>query len=352
MRFKREQTMKNLRLIYLRYSLLLVAVMTFGTSFAQTDSLIFSNGEMVIGEIKSMDRGIITIETFYSDSDFKIEWDRVTWVRSTQGYLVTLADGRRFNASINSTANDDEIALDNGVMKILVPVQEIVDFKPIDDAFWDKISANIDLGLNITKANNLVQFNMRSYLAYLTKHWEISGTYNNVFSSQDSVANTRRMDANINFKVFLPKAWYVFYGNDFLQNDEQKLALRSTSKIGAGNYIVKSNKTYLGVFGGLSYNYETYTENADPDRKSTEFLAGLELNLFDIGDLSLLTNAIVYPNLTESGRVRFDFRFDLKYDLPMDFYIKTGTTLNFDNRPVAGAGELDYVIQTGIGWEW
>jgi len=53
-----------------------------------------------------------------------------------------------------------------------------------------------------------------------------------------------------------------------------------------------------------------------------------------------------------SGRFRLDFKFDLKYELPLDFYIKTGTTINYDNQPVADAGTLDYVIQTGIGWEW
>ena len=160
------------------------------------------------------------------------------------------------------------------------------------------------------------------------------------------------MDANITFKYFLPNDWYVFYANDFLQNDEQKLALRSTSKLGAGYYLVHTNSTYFGIYGGAAANAESFTENSSPDRKSAEAFVGLELNLFDIGDLSLLTNVIGFPSLTESGRFRLDFKFDLKYDLPLDFYIKTGTTINYDNQPVAGAGDLDYVIQTGIGWEW
>ena len=79
---------------------------------------------------------------------------------------------------------------------------------------------------------------------------------------------------------------------------------------------------------------------------------GTELNLYDIGDLSLVTKVIAYPSFTESGRWRTDFNFDAKYDLPLDFYIKAGLTLNYDNRPVEGASETDYVFQTGFGWEW
>lgn len=116
--------------------------------------------------------------------------------------------------------------------------------------------------------------------------------------------------------------------------------------------MIHTNSTYFGFYGGAAANVESFIESSSPDRKSGEAFFGLELNLFDIGDLSLLTNATGYPSLTESGRFRLDIKFDLKYDLPLDFYIKTGTTVNYDNKPIAGAGKLDYVIQTGIGWEW
>jgi hypothetical protein len=55
--------------------------------------------------------------------------------------------------------------------------------------------------------------------------------------------------------------------------------------------------------------------------------------------------------MTESGRWRIDYSFDTKYDLPLDFYIKVGFTLNYDNQPVAGASKTDYVFQTTFGWE-
>jgi len=334
------------------YFLIAIMVLSFTKGFAQTDTLTMTNGEIVIGEIKKLERGVITIETAYSDSDFTIEWGQVAKIRSQLTHLLTMSDGRRFNATINSTGNPNEVEIDNGESSVLVNVEEIVEFKPINDTFWDKISANIDVGYNVTKANNLVQFNTRTYLGYLTKRWEASGSYNNVFSSQDSVANTKRMDANLMFKVFLPKDWFVSISNDFLQNDEQKIQLRSTTKLAVGNYLVHSNAVYFAALGGVALNSETFTEATTPDRSTGEAFAGLEFNMFNTGDLSLKTSAFAYPNLTESGRIRVDFKFDLTYDLPLDFYIKAGTTVNYDNQPIEGAAELDYVIQTGLGWEW
>jgi hypothetical protein len=37
---------------------------------AQKDSLVLKNGDVIVGEIKSMDKGVLTIETDYSKNDF------------------------------------------------------------------------------------------------------------------------------------------------------------------------------------------------------------------------------------------------------------------------------------------
>ena len=83
-----------------------------------------------------------------------------------------------------------------------------------------------------------------------------------------------------------------------------------------------------------------------------EAFMGSELNLFDIGDLSLFNTIYVYPSLTESGRLRADIILNVSYDFPLDFYLKLGTTLNYDNRPAIEGNETDYVINFSVGWKF
>lgn len=340
---------KDFRLLFLY---VVLSFLIPNLSFAQTDTLFYYSGEFTVGEIKSMNKGVVTIETAYSDSDFTVEWDQVIIIRSQQSYLITMSNGGIFNGTINSTATINEIEIITPAGSAKLSKLDVVEFKPINDTFWNKFSASIDVSLSLTKANNLTQFSTRGYSSYTTERWKLDGGFNSVFSSQDSVADTKRTDANLGLRLFLQKGWSLSIANDFLQNDEQQLELRSTIKLGIGYYMIRTNTTYFGALGGLALNSETYVENINPERKSGEAFVGLELNMYNTGDLSLLTNVTTYPSLTEEGRVRVDFKFDLKYDLPLDFYIKGGTTINFDNQPVAGAAELDYVIQTGLGWEW
>lgn len=101
----------------------------------------------------------------------------------------------------------------------------------------------------------------------------------------------------------------------------------------------------------MSYNNEAFNVNNNITRNnSLEAYFGTEANLYNTGDINLVTRVIVYPSLSVSNRIRTDFNFDIKYDLPLDFYIKLGLSLNYDSKPAELASQTDYVFQTTIGW--
>ncbi len=299
-----------------------------------------------------MSRGVVTVETPYSDSDFKIEWAKVTGIYTKGDYIVSLENGKRMVSTLKMDLDDStKVALFDGASKLNVTISDVVLFKSVDEGFLDRLSASIDLGFTLTKANNLSQLSLRSNLGYLTENWSADASLDAVRSAQDSVATTERTDASATFSYFLWKGWFALVSVSFLQNDEQKLKLRSTPKVGIGNYVVQTNHLYWSLYLGMAMNNETYTDPTIPDRSDAEVNIGTELNLFDIGDFRFLTSLSVFKSITEGGRTRADYKLDLKYDLPLDFYIGLGFTLNYDNQPVEGASESDYVFQTSFGWE-
>ncbi len=348
-------------------TLLLAAISSI---YAQTDSLVFSKSEVVIGEIKHMKLGVLKIETNYSENDFEIEWAGLKEIYSARTYIITLTNGERLIGTINTdpknksdieiiTQESEELKMNKfnfervtiDSKKITLSKSDVVNIKPLDSGFWDQLNASIDLGYTFTKANNVKQFTLRSNLGYLTENWNASFSLDAVKNSQDSVETTERTDVNFGYSYFIGKNWFLTISASFLQNDEQKLKLRSNPKVGIGNYVLQTNHAYLDLQGGAAWNNETYTDATIEDRSNAEAYLGAELNLFDFGDLSLLTNIYGYKSIDESDRFRTDFKFDLKYDLPYDFYIKLGYTLNYDSEPVEGASESDYVLQTTFGWE-
>jgi putative salt-induced outer membrane protein YdiY len=316
------------------------------------DTLVLVNNNVLVGEFKRMDKSVITFKTKYSDSDFKIKWHKVLEIQSDRIFIISLDDGTRLSSSIHSSKkNKGKVILDSGVNAIEEDLIEIVALDPIGKNFLSRLTVDLDIGITLTKANNLKQLNSNLSMSYLANKWRSDGSFSTVLSRQDSIADISRMDGNIDFSYFLPNDWFAQVSAIYLSNDEQKLDLRSTYKAGMGYYFVHNSKLYLAANAGLASTKENYTDDT-PTNSSAEMYIGLGFNKYDIGDLSLLTSASFYPSITEDGRFRADISFDMKYDLPWDFFIKMSVTYNYDNQPIEGASDTDYVFTTSFGWEF
>ncbi len=146
----------------------------------------------------------------------------------------------------------------------------------------------------------------------------------------------------------LPRKWYLLGEVSFLANTEQALDSRISPSIGLGKFLISTNKLYLGLSLGYAYNIENYVD-ASLDKTSSEIFLFSEFNMFDYEDIDLKTGIKLYPSLSENGRFRTDFDLTLKYDLLLDFYIKLGFALNFDNQPAIEGNDFDYIFNTGLG---
>ena len=318
--------------------------------FAQKDSIVFKNGEFIIGEIKGLEKNVLKMETTFSDNDFTIDWGNIREIHSERVFLIRMTGGNRYEGKLKPAAGDSTIIIPQKGNKYAVLLKDIVFLKDVNAGFWGKAYAAIDFGFNLAKSNNFKQVSMRSNFGFKDSKWQLDINYNTLNSKQDDTDPIERSDGGTTFKLFLPNDWYPLASLDFATNNEQQIKLRSTAKVGIGNYLINNNKVYWGFSAGANFNKEDYSSTENNDRQSWEGFAGTELSFFNAGDLSLLTRFVVYPGFTEKGRIRADFKTDIKYDLPLDFYIKVGFTWNFDNQPASGSSEYDYVLQTGIGW--
>lgn len=321
-------------------------------TFAQSDSIIFKNGNFMVGEVKSMDRNTLKVETDYSNADFTIEWDGIREIYTKTYFLISLSNGSRYNGNLTTSGPDTISILTDEGATVEVGLHEIVILKDIKKGFWSQLYASIDLGYDLAKSKNLRQFSMHSNIGYMAKRWQMDASFQTLNSKQDNVEDIKRTNGAFTYKYFLPHDWYPMVSIEFLSNTEQQLLLRTTGKLGFGKYVIHTNQLYWGFSAGANFNNENYSTAELEDRKSLEGYMGTELNLFNVGDLSLMSSLIAYPSFTESGRWRSDFKFNVQYDLPLDFYIKAGFTLNYDNQPADGSPRADYVLHTGFGWKW
>lgn len=328
--------------------------MSFTQGYAQTqnDTIFLKNKDRIIGEIKSLIDGVLKVETSYGNNDFEISWLDVSVIRSTQYYLLTLDDGRRYNGTMRTRERDSSVVTLYTFEGIhTIELEKIVYLHPIESQVISRFDASIAFGFNFTKSNNLQQITIKGRLGYSARIWAADASINTISNTQEGGVTTARTDADIGALYFLKKDWFVGLNADFLANEEQQLDLRTALKGYLGKYLIHSNRIYLTCVGGLGWNNENFSDEENTKRNSLEAVLGSQFNAFDLGDFKLFASIFAYPSLTESNRIRADFKTDLKYDLPKDFFISLGYTLNFDSQPVEDAAREDYIFQATLGWE-
>jgi len=331
---------------YILFTLLICAI-----GHAQNDTIRLHNGDQLAGEIKLISNGVLTIKTPYSDKDFRIEFNKVeALVIQTKSLIILTNDRRRFGYVSTNKTGKISILLDNNLIEEY-DISEVIALQEVKEDFFLRFKAYVDLSYNFTKANSGTQFTAAGKLMYNSEFWLSEGFVNTMNSNQDQSDRIRRTEANLKLIRILARKLYLIGELPFLSNTEQALDARITPSVGIGKYIVSTNKLYLGLSTGLTWNNETYTDSS-LDKNSTELFLSLGLNLFDFEDIDLDTDIKFYPSLTEKGRLRTDYNFNFKYDLPLDFYIKLGFSLNYDNKPAITGNQVDYVFTSGFGWKF
>ncbi len=317
--------------------------------FGQKDSIWMKNNDILVGELKSLSKSVITFETDYSDKDFKIDYDKISRFSTQNYFVINLTDNSRHTGKMKSLETGKlQIWYGDTLLRELV-IQEIVYLSEIDQKFWKRFTGAIDVGFNITKTNNNVQLTSSGNLKYSSDKYQSTFTFNTLISDQDSIARIERREFGLMGRRFIKK-WYIEADLNYLSSTELGIKNRINPGLGSGRTLVTTNKLYWAAGLGINYNIEEYFVETE-DKTSVEAKILTQFEMFNFSDLSLLTKISAYPSLSEKGRFRVDYNLTFKYDLPFEFYIKTDFTLNYDNQPPIAGSESDYVFSSGIGWE-
>ncbi len=246
--------MTIIKTLYLLPTILVWSLISNGQDIVK-----LKNGDELNGEIKNLNKSILTIETDYSDTDFAIDWKEVVKINSIRNFSIFLSTREKIFGTIKYSDKEGyAMVFGEEFPEQEIELDRIVMASPIKDSFKDRFKASISAGLTLTKANNSKQFSLRTSSAYMAKNWKVSAYYNQVNGVQDDAASIRRMDAGTNFNYLFYKNWFGAIYAEFLSNTEQEIHLRSTQTLAIGNLLVRNNTLYLSGSGGISFNREDY----------------------------------------------------------------------------------------------
>jgi Protein of unknown function, DUF481 len=327
----------------LKISGLIVFLVVSAIAMAQkTDKVYLRNGDVLTGEIKSLKLALLNYN-MDGPGYIDIKWEYVIKISSDKKFQITLKNGQVLLTTLDSLFLTSQN----------VTIEDLVEIVRIKDRFLQRMSGDISLGFNYAKSNSNLQFNFSNSTTYRIPKKEFTLKLNSVITSNnpDSFIS-RKQDASVNYFRILKKSYFLTNLLGWQENTELGILNRFLFTSGAGKIFINNNHQRFQAGGGLSFNMEessgdlNYTQNLD-------FMAMIMYKQFKYSAPKLSIDAVylIYPSITDWGRVRMDLQLNLKKELFKDFNVGLSFYDSYDSRPPAGAASKnDYGVNFTISY--
>ncbi len=179
------------------------------------------------------------------------------------------------------------------------------------------------------------------FIAALTGLYGTSTSDGNESVSNNLITFSAELDHNISPKV------YELGLFNAQRNELQDLNFQSSIAGGFGYHVIQGGPTAFDVFGGVSYNYEKYSQST---RQYPELLIGESLTQKIGATTSFNERLAVYPNMGYIGNVRTQLDLGLTTAIADRLQLKMTLSNSYQNQPVGGVKKMDTLFMTSIGY--
>jgi len=336
------------------FALVLLLLMISNPSQAvnrKTDVLTFYNGDRVTGEILHMFGGILEFKTDAMGT-VKVEWQDISRLQSKYNYEIRLTTGYRHYGTINTGERPGEINIEDLYGDHTVEALQVVELRPIEERWVDRIDVYLSAQYNYTKASSVQSSTFNTEISYEDEESQttLTGRVTNTETNADD-SRSVRVDLGRQTWTNRQRVFRALFGN-YESNDEQGLDRRIAVGVGLGRYFIDTNRNRLtGAFGVQGLTERRFDSSSD-DQSAEIFISGeYAIWRFDTPEMDVSINGSLYPSLTESGRWRSDTDIRIRWELVEDLFWDVSAWGTYDSDAETD-NEFDYGIATGIGWEY
>ena len=233
-----------------------------------------------------------------------------------------------------------------------IPMSQVIEIEPIRYDLWDRFDISVSLGVNWTKASDVLQANFVASADYSGRLYSWGVATNLMTTDKGEGDITRRNDLSIYLQREISGRlnWNVDTGG--YRRGELGVRFRINLGGNLGYYLFRTNHIELETLGGLNVNREWATLDTDPTNNA-EGRLGTNFTIFfhDSPKTDLTVKADLYPGLSDTDRVRFEGSISGRQEIIKDLFVKLEYYESRDSKPPAGAtSKEDRGIVLSIEW--
>jgi hypothetical protein len=332
---------------------LLLLLLPFSAATQVKDTLFFKNGDLLVGEIKSLSLGKIK----FDDDNMDVLNIKITQIKTIQAlthvYRLETISEEIYYTTLEAAASGYVRIKVNGLPQDvrIEDISTLSSLKGKTGALWQ---GTVSAGYNYAKSTGIGQFNSTFTVDYLTKKWDLQANGSVIVNQTDSSFQIDNATSGLfNSYLFTP-VWEASVFVLYQRNLQQGLSRRYQEGLGGGAKFISTNHMRAKLITGAVINQEKSVEGvSSPTQVDIPVIMTINFFRFNRPDLTINLTEDVFIGITKKGRIRQDGQLKLNWKLFNDFYLNIQFYHNYDNQPPGQDSEkLDYGVVFGVSYKF
>jgi hypothetical protein len=316
---------------------------------ADTDIVVFTNGDRLSGEVKSLERGQLRFKTTHA-GDVYIEWDKIRRVDSISQFDVETISGQRLIGRPMGKGHDGRLYIAGAADSSGLSFDSVVRMTALKNTFWGRVDGSIDVGSSFALANHLAQLNAAVTAKYRAHKYSVGSDANSTIIHQDNVPDTQRGTIGLSYARFFGNRWQSQAAARVERNEQLGLDLRASSGVGIGRYLAQSNTTLFDAMTAISVNREQRSDGTSAYNLEGVLSTAYSKFVYDTPKANIDAWLHLYPSLSDWGRLRFEASAIAKRETVKDLFLGLNAVESYDNQPPEGVTNTDWNVYLSVGW--
>jgi hypothetical protein len=293
----------------------ILCLLHFGAAAQKIDTLFHINGNILTGDFKKLEYGIVTWK-MDGMGTMSVEAPKINSFHSVKRYDVLLRSGVRYYCSFDSSGINRKVNLLISDGRKLVGIEDIVRVFPIKKSFWLRTSGNFGLGGNYSKGSDLATLSFSSSVEHRRENAAFFFNWDNYYTFQADTLSSTKGDARLGWERIRRKKFSFGTNVGMSQNSELGTRLRlDISFVGIYDFVFNDwNRLYSGA--GFSLQHETPYDASEPNQDLVGVIS-LGWKVYKLTSPKIWVDSDInfVPYLTSDGRTRTDFNINPKIGL-------------------------------------
>ena len=316
----------------------------FQSAAQKTDTIVHVNGNILTGDFKKMNYGVVTWK-MDGMGTISLEEPKISTIKSNKIFEIKMENGRIYFGSFEPGEKAREVNLILVNENILVKIEDIVEVYPIKNSFSRRISGNFNLGANYSKGSNVATLVFSGNLNYRKRNSDFNLTWDTNDTYQSDTLSSSKSDIALSWQRTLNKGWYADVTIGASQNLQLGTDLRWSLNLAGIKDLAYNEWNRLYAAAGVNLSREIPVG----DGAIRDDLAGLfqvKWKVYKLWSPKVWVDSDIMflPYLTGDDRYRVIFNLNPKVSLFSDnFKVGFNFYYTYDSQPQnADASNDDY----------